>query len=183
MKKIAIDVVLLTPEEIVDKSIELNREIIKKDDRVILNKESCFPHITLLMGCLKEDDISEVNELLKDIAKDFSPLTLTITNTYGESSVGFETVVNKLSKYLSYDATPDMLYPPVKPENISVPWINNFKKNATFENFFPHITLGFGKVPDIELPITFTVSKLALCHLGNYCTCRKILGSAELGLS
>jgi len=37
MKKIEIDVVLLVSEETAEKSIELNREIIKKDDRVILD--------------------------------------------------------------------------------------------------------------------------------------------------
>ncbi len=44
--------------------------------------------------------------------------------------------------------------------------------------------IGIGEVENeicgIEFPIQFTASKLALCHLGNYCTCRKILSLHDL---
>ena len=48
MAKIAVDVVLLPSEEMMDKAIEINRELLKRfDNKIILNKENCLPHISL----------------------------------------------------------------------------------------------------------------------------------------
>lgn len=46
--------------------------------RIVLNKQNCLPHISLAMGCIKEDDIPEIDTILKDITEKFSPLMLTI---------------------------------------------------------------------------------------------------------
>ena len=56
----------------------------------------------------------------------------------------------------------------------------NYPEKSSFENFFPHITIGYGEINNFSFPIIFSVSKLALCHLGNHCTCRKILASTNL---
>jgi hypothetical protein len=48
------------------------------------------------------------------------------------------------------------------------------------ENCLPHITIGYGQVDDFTFTAEFTASKLALCHLGIHCTCRKVLAAAEL---
>lgn len=61
-------------------------------------------------------------------------------------------------------------------EEVTMYWIKNYPKESSFEKFSPHITIGFGEVEGetcgIKFPLRFSVSKLALCHLGNYCTCR-----------
>lgn len=44
------------------------------------------------------------------------------------------------------------------------------------EDFLPHITLGKGTLDAKAGETSFTASRLALCHLGNHCTCRKVLG-------
>jgi len=71
-------------------------------------------------------------------------------------------------------------------EDVSTYWIKNYPKESSFENFFPHITIGIGEVEGeisgIKFPIKFNASKLALCHLGNYCTFRKIFLSYDLGM-
>jgi hypothetical protein len=59
-------------------------------------------------------------------------------------------------------------------------WIENFPAESVYEKFFPHITLGYGQTTLENLPIDFKVPKIALCQLGNHCTCRKVLASAEL---
>jgi hypothetical protein len=80
-----------------------------------------------------------------------------------------------------------VLSPPMASES-TLAWIKNYPEKSSFEKFFPHITIGYGEINDYSFgfpqggvpPIEFAVSKLALCHLGNHCTCRKILASAEL---
>ena len=59
-------------------------------------------------------------------------------------------------------------------------WIENYRKNHSDpNNYHPHISLKCRKAEYKNFPIKFTASKLAICHLGNYCSCRKILSSVN----
>lgn len=60
MTKIAIDIVLLPPEEIMNKAIEINQQL--ADDGIKLNKKDCLPHISLCMGVISEEDLPEINQ-------------------------------------------------------------------------------------------------------------------------
>lgn len=187
--KIAIDAVLLPPEEIMDKAIEINSQLV--GDPIKLNKESCLPHISLCMGAVERKKLPKVKKIIDEIGKNFSEISLTINKING-GQVCFEfknnkdlqklheTVMTRLLPYLSYNATTDMCFPDPPVVEKALFWINNYKDKFSFENFYPHITLGISKLKDKELNIKFTSSKLALCHLGNYCTCRKVLFSTKL---
>ena len=188
MGKIVIDVVLLPPEEIMDKAIEINNEL--KDDKIVLNKENCSPHITLCMGVVEEDKLDEIKGILKQIAAESTQLSLEITGIEAKHSTFeikitdelqklHEKIMNKLSPYLTYDATTDMCFSPPPVEEKTLFWIKNYKASS-FENFHPHITLAVQKLENKELNIRFTASRFALYHLGNYCTCRKILFEEKL---
>jgi 2'-5' RNA ligase len=189
MSKIAIDVMLLPSEEIMDKAIEINNQL--ADDPIKLSKENCLPHISLCMGVVEEDNLSKIEETINEIGKNFSELLLTI-NKINDEHVCFEikntedlqklheAIMTKLSPYLSYDATTDMCFSPPPVAEKTLFWINNYKNKLNSENFHPHITLGTLKLKSQKLNINFTASKLAICHLGNYCTCRKILHSVNL---
>jgi glycosyltransferase domain-containing protein len=208
--KIAVDVVLLPPDEIMDKAIEVNQalpKIFEFDKKIVLNKQNCLPHISLAMGCINKEDIPEIDTVLKDIAKKFSPITLTIpdiragTIQTGEKVSRFkiekttdlqsmhETVMNRLSQYFTFDVSLDMIYalPNQQVEEVTTYWIKNYPKESSFERFCPHITIGIGEVEGetcgMNFPIKFNAPKLALCHLGNYCTCREILLLHDLKLN
>jgi len=199
MAKIVIDVVLLLPEEIMDLAIEKNKEILKNDqDKIILNKKSCLPHISLLMGVIDEEHLPAINEILEKIAEEFKPLELTITNINifelpdGDKSSDLKLdlteeieklqkeIYDKLKDYIRYDANSQMFFNPDEMGLGDDDWVNSFVNNQVGEKFTPHITTGIGEPSPIEEKIKFTASKLALCHLGSYCTCRKVLLSYEL---
>ena len=189
MAKIAIDVVLLPPENIMDKAIEINSQF--ADDPIKLNKENCLPHISLCMGVVEGKNLPKINEIIDEISKQFSKLFLTIDKISGEH-VCFEVkknenlqklheeIMTRLSLYLSYDATIDMCFSPPPVVEKTLFWIKNYKDKSSFENFYPHITLGISKIDNRRLNIDFVASKLAICHLGNYCTCRKVIISSDL---
>lgn len=189
MSKIAISVVLILPGNIMDKAIEINNKL--NNDPIKLNRENCLPHISLCMGAIKEKDLLKAKKILNEIGKDFSKLSLTV-NKINSKNTCFdikkdkklqklhETMMTRLLPYLSYDTTIDMYFSPPVVVPKTVFWINNYKKKFSFENFYPHITLGISKLNDKELNINFVASKIAICHLGNYCTCRKILHSVIL---
>ncbi len=199
MSRIAVDVVLLPDEAMTDKAIEINAELVKKfGNKIVLNKENCLPHISLAMGCIEESDIASVGRVLEEIAKETSLPDLKVVgirasgNSKGETVSVFELekttwlqslhekIMDKLTPYLSSDVTEDMIYGDQAVAGSTLLWIKNYRQKSSFENFFPHITIGYGQIENHSPPETFTASKLALCHLGNHCTCRKILLSIGL---
>jgi len=199
MTKIAVDVVLLPSDIMMDKAIEVNKKLLESFERkIILNKENCLPHISLAMGVVDKKDISAIDKILREAAEQFSPMNLKAVNLRAETTptgksvsdfeIGkteklqllHETIMKKCSPYFTYEPAIEMVFPSPKPKEATLYWIKNYPQNSSFENFLPHITIGFGEINNINLPIKFTGSKLALCHLGNYCTCRKILASTVL---
>jgi len=199
MARIAVDVVLLPSEKMMDIAIGLNRELLKTlGNKIVLNKENCIPHISLAMGCVDKKDIAIIRRTLETIAEqcalgDLKAVGIkTSTNSVGEKvsvleiektrelQMLHETVMEKLEPYFTYDVTADMLFSPPEVESSTLLWIKNYRQNSSFGNFFPHITVGFGQINKPEYPVEFAASKLVLCHLGNHCTCRKILASTQL---
>ena len=61
-----------------------------------------------------------------------------------------------------------------------VEWVAGFRRNASYEAFTPHITLGYSAaLPSVE-PMSFDAATIAACHLGRFCTCRRILQQWQL---
>ena len=74
MAKIAVDIVLLPAEQIMDRAIEINRELLRQcPDKISLNKNNCLPHISLAMGCIDDRDIIDIERILRTIASDHWP--------------------------------------------------------------------------------------------------------------
>ncbi len=198
MPGIAVDAGLLPSEEVGAWAIEANRELMKQcPDKIVLDKENCLPHVSLAMGCINEGDIAEIEGILQKTARKHDPGPLTIAGIHvGTTSVGdrisllelkrteslqllHEEVMHSLAPYLSRDVTAEMLLSVPAAAESTLLWIRNYPEKSSFERFFPHITLGYGQLGDSSFPAEFTAPGLALCHLGNHCTCRKILASAQ----
>jgi 2'-5' RNA ligase len=199
MGKKAVDVVLLPDEAMTDKAIEASAELVKKfGKKIVLDKENCLPHISLAMGCIDEEDIAAIEGILRSIVKGSSLGDLTILgvrvsgNSAGEKVSAFEvgetkelqslheTIMERLESYLGRDVTADMICDEEVAET-TLSWIKNYREKSSFAKFFPHITIGYGKLSNLlPFPIRFAASRLALSQLGNHCTCRRILVSIEL---
>jgi len=181
------------------KAIKANRKLLKQaSGRIVLDKDNCLPHISLSMGCIDQKDIVDIEKVLKAIAKRYCVQELKVigirvgTNSVGEKVSVFqiekteplqllhEEVMRSLMPYFRYDVTAETVLSPPKAEESTLLWIRGYAEKAGFENFFPHITIGYGEIDNFSFPVKFAASRLALCHLGNHCTCRKVLVSAEL---
>ena len=90
-----------------------------------------------------------------------------------------EKVMLQLKQYFKYDVKPDMLLSKESSESTLL-WIKNYPKKSAFKNFFPHITLGYGRFENYSFEEEFEISGLAICHLSNHCTCCKILSYIEI---
>lgn len=201
MAKIAVDVALLLPEKVNKICIDINKAP-EADAFFRLNEKDSFPHITLAMGVIDEKDLPKANEILEEIANVFSLIDLEVyeldyttmpppenkksyqfkLNLTEEIKNLYVIIMEKLRPLFSYDVDLEMFYK--DDENlheVSKFWVSKFKENQKrFNDYQPHISLKCANAKFDDLPIKFTASKLALCHLGDYCTCRKILFSAEL---
>jgi 2'-5' RNA ligase len=199
MGRKAVDIVLLPMGAMMDIAIKANRELIRQcGEKIVLDKENCLPHISLAMGCLDENDLSAAAAILKDIAEELRLPELQVTgirastNSAGQIVSVFEVenseqlqllheeIMGTFAPYLSSDVTKEMLCNPDEIELSTLRWIEDYSENSSFENFFPHITIGYGELSGGTFPIRFTASLLALCHLGNHCTCRKVLAAAHI---
>lgn len=194
----AIDVVLLPDGAMADRAGEANRKLVEKfGAEIVLDKESCLPHISLAMGCIDEKDMLFIEQILQSIAERhlLGDLTVIGIRTTGQGSEAVsvfevektkelqllhEEVMEKLVPYLSSDVTAEMIYGDEEVAEGTLLWIKNYRGKSSFANFLPHITIGYGEIEDGPFPVKFAASKLALCHLGNHCTCRKVLVSIDL---
>ncbi|MEP6738659.1 MAG: hypothetical protein ABJA70_24255, partial [Chryseolinea sp.] len=78
--RLAIDIVILPPEPVMDLAIEWNKYLAKKHlQPILLGKTVSLPHISLLMGCLTENQIPSAHAVLTDIANGTKSLDLRIT--------------------------------------------------------------------------------------------------------
>ncbi len=162
---------------------------------IVLDKDNCLPHISLAMGCIEDSNISAAGKVLEEIAEQnpvgkLKAVGVEVTeNAKGEKVSVFkvertqqlqsihERVSQELAKYFSFDVTKDMIYGSEEVAETTLLWIRNYREKSSFERFAPHITIGYGQAKELARPIEFRASQLALCHLGNHCTCRKVLVS------
>jgi hypothetical protein len=198
--KLAIDIVLLPSEEIMETAFRLNQALLRRfEKKIVLGQNHSLPHLSLAMGTLREEDLPAAANLLEEIGSHFPPIHLIFTELHagliatGETVTTWEaertgalqslheTVMERFTPLLTHDATSEDFidFPNVK--QTSVDWVNRYPTAAAFTHFSPHITLGIGTLePNTPFPPRGTASRLALCHLGNYCTCRKILFETAL---
>lgn len=200
MSKIATDIVLLPPKEIMRICVRLNHAK-NAESFQTFNLNNNLPHISLAMGVLNTADLNKAKENLEKISKNFSPLKLELTKIHSHAtpdnkkSYDFRVsitdelqklhnqIVSDYAAILSHDIVSlDMFYSDKNEplDEISCYWVKNYP-NKAFENFSAHISLKCRNVSyRLDMPIKFKADEIALCHIGNFCTCRKILSSVKL---
>jgi hypothetical protein len=197
MSIIAADIVLLPEETMTDYAITVNAELIKRfGSEIVLNKKDCLPHISLAMGCINQKDVIKIGESLKPLAA-IAPRRLKLAGIQRTTSFSgeivsvlqversnqlqnlHEKICKAIKPWFTYEAEEEIIAGgQAGPSTLQ--WIRNYSVKSSHFNFSPHITIGYGDLQDRELPADFAVSHLVVCHLGNHCTCAKILWSAEI---
>lgn len=202
--KRAIDIVLLPPENISQKAIYMNRRLVGvRSQSILLNSMVAFPHISLVMGVVTESLLSALIDAVEEIVQDSPPFTLRLNHTKSsppatdsehpitvwkadrapELQYFHTSLMDKTADLLTHDATLDMFVSPPPVTETVLKWVNRYHTKFSYHRFDPHITLGQGILPSRDQPETqtFAAQNIAICHLGTYCTCRKILWSGIIG--
>ncbi|MFH0978352.1 MAG: hypothetical protein V1837_03545 [Candidatus Woesearchaeota archaeon] len=189
--RLAINIVLLPSPEMTRKCIYLNRKLPDRD--IVLDAQSCIPHLSLCMAGIEAGNLSKVSAVLDQLkvkplslesnglqaypvpkAKPFCGLYITKTPELTKLQ---EQVIDIIKPFAVKVGVADFIDGP-KP--LDAVWVSNYVKNASSGKFNPHITIGLGKFEQLSSPISFEATKLAICHLGKFCTCRKLLHEVQL---
>jgi hypothetical protein len=189
MSKIAIDVALFLPEEIENVCIGLNGR--GKAYRS-LGKTDFIPHLSLALGCVEESVIPKIIEIIKRVSSNFSPLPFTAEGiSYNKREDGnrslmdikktpllqklHEAILNELITFFNGDASKEMLYKCEKLSKSTKFNLDHYVDSRAFSNYNPHLTLNCYDATYDGFPFSFTTDRIALCQVGQGCTCRKVL--------
>jgi len=196
MPRIAVDFVLLPDQAMTDFVIAANARLVKKfQSEIVLAHNGCLPHISLAMGCIDSEKIPSLGLLLESLVKitpkHLRPVGITkslssagvISSVLIERSADLqnlhEKICNTVKPFFTFDVTQDM-FVQCRAGRPALLWVKNYLIESAYENFSPHITLGFGDLEDCRLPPDFAVSRLAVCRLADHCTCAKILWFVDM---
>lgn len=194
MEKKIFAIVLIPSRDLIQKCYVLTKKIRRSIQEDTGEQQYEFsPHITLIAGCVNENNISHLCACIEDIAKKFSPLALrAIALSYKENLFGLviektdilyymhEEVVRQCLPYMIFDEGKVACIHAQDVGEHTILWATNFVCQSSFKNFFPHITLGIGKKEEKGLDIIFTASKISLWQLGYYGVCNNSIHSAIL---
>jgi 2'-5' RNA ligase len=184
---IAVDVALLLPPDVARLAIELNASLPAAESKGLCLDDNHLPHITLTQLFVDANELPLVAEQIDGVIRTAGPLSLRIGGAALNNATvwlpidpaaalrdlherlmralhGVERQGGTAAAFVDGDARVN-----------DVNWVTMYRLKASFGAFAPHVTLGHASTaPPVE-PFEFDAATVAACHLGRFCTCRRIL--------
>lgn len=204
-KNYAIDIALIPEKKVFDLAIGINNQLIEKtgDYSIVLGESKNIPHISLAMCGIAAESLDELKFAVFEGLQGYIPYKAefrgyaVIETSGGDFISGIDIVrdenilemqdilVNILTDFRYKKINSEFFYEDSAiVSDFSIEYAENYFERQTGKNFSPHITLGHGNVEEIpvyeECPNNFTCNRLAICHLGNHCTCSGTLGMLDI---
>jgi 2'-5' RNA ligase len=205
---VALDIAILPPADVMARAIRLSaglsahgsaagsRSLEAADADILRLDDAHLPHITLTQHYVREPDLELTFGRVSEVLERQPPLQIHVTGI----------TRNRRTVWMSVTRTPDLLHlhrrlmaalrgierqdggPRAfydgngRPRDVQ--WVARFRRQASDGAFTPHITLGYigllgDATPAIE-PLSFEATSVAACHLGRFCTCRRVLRAWQL---
>lgn len=186
---IAIDVALLPPEEVIAKAKKVNGQLWEQTRKGFRFDETHLPHITLVQMFVNESDLPAVQETIDLLIPKLPSPIVTVAHInlyYGEPPLiisGWDiendpalprlhsSLLSALEAFST--AGSDRSYLLDSGETVRegvLEYTRTFRDQHSMDKYVPHITLGVGTTPEINKPFSFTITRLAVCQLGNFGT-------------
>jgi 2'-5' RNA ligase len=189
---VAIDVAILPPPAVARRAIELSAALPIHESQGLRLGDEMPPHVTLTQQFVPVLGLDRVFERIETTIAGYGPLPLEITGPgRGRSSVwmaiGRSAAILELHRQLMDALRPfeqangtaeAFVEGDARPGDVQ--WVNGFRRSSSYALFSPHITLGHAKQLPFIQPMSFTASTIAACHLGRFCSCRRVLRSWPL---
>ena len=184
---IALDVAVLPPPGVAAAAIAASAALPADSFQGLRLDEDHHPHITLTQMFARTNELDDVHARVDEIVRGLSPLTLRIegggqgTNSVWmaiEKTPALVELHERLMEALRGFERPDGGTGAFFDEDArlrDVLWVAGYRLKSSFHHYTPHITLGHGSEPPAIEPRGFEADTVAVCHLGKFCTCRKVL--------
>lgn len=196
---LALDVALLLPDEAARAVVRLNARLHDPPAGFAFDATH-LPHVTLVQQFVRDADLPGVLPRLGRVASQTPPLALrgtglqrgrSTTSLSVEGGTALRALHDRLVACLAPHAAPAVdgsdfaadafVADGEPPRSGDIEWVTRFRTRAAGDRFEPHVTLGVGELDRGAVPrIAFTATELAACHLGRFCTCRRVLGAWRL---
>ena len=187
----AIDIALLLPDSLGHSLAALNRTLRPPPDGFHFDTTH-LPHLTLVQQFARRHELEAITRVVDAVVQHQEPLALVTTDVscaHVSSTVGvgltdeLATLHGRLMECLEPfrdrangdDAQDAFWTDGTGPRPADIEWVARFRERSAFQQFDPHITIGAGPLASHVAPTPFLATQLALCHLGRFCTCRRVL--------
>ena len=193
---IAVDVALLLPTGLCESLVELNATTLAPPDGFRFDATH-LPHLTLAQQFVADGQLDPLTNDLGAVIGDLPPLELVTTTMSRDgmsSTLGVETtpaldtlhrgLMDLLARYPALEGRDDaFLTDGDPPRAADIEWVRCFRARSAYERFRPHVTVGVGQVNGSLSSTSFLPPRAALCQLGRFCTCRRVLAEWTLTAS
>jgi 2'-5' RNA ligase len=194
----AIDIAVLPPPDVSQRAIALSTALPSLEPQgsaALPSSESqglrlgpeFLPHITLMQQFVSREALDEMIAHVDRALHGQEPLPLRVTGGgKGSNSVWMavertpalvglhERLLHATEPFEAADGDASAFVDADARER-DVRWVREFRRESSFARFTPHMTLGHASEPPFVEPIDFVATTIALCHLGRFCTCRRII--------
>ena len=190
---VAVDAAILLPPVAQEVVARLNAQLAGPPDGFRFDATH-LPHVTLAQQFVPAADLPLVAAEVGAVLASFPPLTLTAerlaasgrtTSLVLAATRSLDAIHKRLMDRLAaFDMTAGgadaFLADGEPPRARDVEWVTRFRTAAAYTSFEPHVTLGVGVLDAPAPALEFEAEEVALCHLGRFCTCRRVVASWTL---
>jgi hypothetical protein len=192
-KLVAIDVAILPPPEVSQRAIELSAALPEEGSQGLRLDAEHLPHVTLTQQFVRDDELDLAFEHADTVLRDYPPFEVVVTGA-GHGGHTLWLVIERTPALTAlHEQLMEALRGVERPGGTPAAffggdarigdamWVSGYRLKSSFGQFLPHITLGHGTAPPRVEPFTFQATTIAACHLGRFCTCRRVLREWTLG--
>lgn len=189
---VALDVAIIPPPDARQRAIALSATLPVEGSHGLVLDEEHRPHVTLTQAFVRAEEIDAAFERVDEVMRGQAPLTLRVTGSGKSGHTIWLAIDRKTELAALHERVMEALRGYERPSGTpaafvgedarvgDVLWVTGYRLKSSFGAYTPHITLGHGHEPPEIAPFTFKADTVAACHLGRFCTCRRVLRAWEL---
>jgi 2'-5' RNA ligase len=187
MELIAIDVAVLPPADVTQRAIALSATLPESESRGLRLDAGHLPHITLAQLFVRASEIEVALERIDAVVGRQPPMRLHVSGAGHSGQTVWLTIAPAPPLVDVHQRLMHELRGVERPGGTAaafadgdartgdVLWVASYRLKASFGSFTPHITLGHAtRLPSVDA-FDFDATTIAACHLGRFCSCRRIL--------
>jgi 2'-5' RNA ligase len=184
---LALDVALLPPPEVSATAVALSAALPPEESQGRRLDADLLPHVTLTQLFARDNELDEVMTRVEATLAGVAPLSLQVTGGGQGTSSVWMAIAKTAALVQLHERLMESLRGLERPDGGTgafadedarlrdVMWVAGYRLKSSFHHFEPHITLGHGAAPPAVEPFAFEARTVAVCHLGRFCTCRRVL--------